>query len=248
MTHKTTWAQVRGQVSAASIFLALLSAPAGVFADSLDSIGVLSQGQFKSLAESLGASTHYKALVPIEPLGTLGFDIGVEVSSTDVDGDLFDLASSGDFKGTELLMPKLHAHKGLPFGLDVGAFISQIPDSELTVIGGEFRYSWVDGNAVLPAIGLRLSHSQVQDADDLDVKNSALEVGISKGLLMLTPYAGVGVVRTSADHASPDLSSESFNQRKLYVGATINFGIAFTVEIDRTGDARTYSAKAGIRF
>lgn len=248
MQQKTKWANICARLSATSIFYALLATPAGVFADSLDSVSSLNQSQFRSLAEALGAATHYKSIAPVEPLGTLGFDIGVELSSSDIDGELFDLASSGDFKGTELLLPRLHAHKGLPFGLDVGASIAQIPDSDLTVLGGELRFNWAAGNALLPAFGLRLSHSILQESDDLDIANSAVELGISKGFLPLTPYAGVGLVRTSARHSSVDLSSESFNQRKVYAGVTLNLGVAFTVEIDRTGDTRTYTAKAGIRF
>lgn len=236
------------QGSMAAIAVSTLCCAPMALSDSLDSIGALNQGEFRMLAETMGAATHYKSLAPVEPLGTLGFDIGVEVSSTDIEGALFDAASSGDFKGTELLMPRLHAHKGLPFGLDIGASISQIPDSDLTVVGGELRYSWVDGNAVLPAIGVRLSHSEIQGADELDFSNSALELGISKGLLLLTPYAGVGLVKTSAEYTSDSLTSESFSQRKIYAGVTLNLGVAFTIEVDNTGDTRTYSAKAGIRF
>jgi len=220
----------------------------GATAATLETIDALDQDQFKSFAESMGAATHYKSIAPVEPLGTIGFDVGIEVSSSDIDGDLFDLASDGDFGGTELLLPRVHVHKGLPFGLDVGASVGKVPDSDLTVLGAEVRYAYVDGNIVLPAIGVRLSHSIVQGLDELELNNSALELGISKGFLMLTPYAGVGVVKTSAEHNSTTLESESFNQNKLYVGATLNLGFAFTLEIDKTGDTRTYSAKAGIRF
>lgn len=218
-------------------------------AASLDTIENLDQTQLVTFAENLGAATHYKSIAPPETLGTLGFDIGLGVSSTDIDGSLFDLASDGSFDGSDLIMPRLNIQKGLPFGLDLGASIGVIPDSDATILGAELRYAVVDGGVAMPAVGLRASYSQVQGVDDFGLNNAALELGISKGFLFLTPYAGVGIVRTDIDPENIDgLSSDSVDQNKVYLGATINFGFALTLEAERTGDIRTYSAKAGVRF
>jgi len=220
-----------------------------VRADVLNSVELLNQSQFNELAESLGAATHYKSIAPPETLGIIGFDIGVEVSSTDISGDLFDLASDGSFAGSELVIPRLHVHKGLPFGIDLGASMGAVQDSDGRVFGAEVRFAIVEGGAVTPALGLRVSHSQMHGLDDLDFNSTGIELAVSKGFLFVTPYAGVGFLRSSAqpnDIAS--LASKSVDQQKLVVGVTINFGFALTLEVDRTDDYRTYSAKAGIRF
>jgi hypothetical protein len=236
-------------VSTSCLLLAVLAVPGLVRADSLDTVESLSQTQFIELTESLGAATHYKSVAPAEGLGTIGFDMGIEASSTDIDGATFDAASNGSFGSSELRLARLHVHKGLPFGLDVGASVSRILDTDITVIGGEIRYSLIDGSTMSPALALRASYSQLQGFSNVDVNSSALELTVSKGILMLTPYAGVGVVRTKAKpNDVGDLRSETVDQEKLYVGLTVNLGLAFTLEIDRTGDYRTYSAKAGIRF
>ena len=233
--------------------LALLCAavllPVAAIADSLDSLSSLSQERFNSFSRNLGAATHYKSLSPAEGLGILGFDIGVNLSSTDIDQSLFDLASSGSFDGAELILPRVHLQKGLPFGLDVGASFSNVPQTDISVLGGELRLSIVDGGIVTPAVALRASYSQVEGIENLAFNSSALELTISKGFLLLTPYAGVGLVRTRAE---PDnlgtLRAETFDQEKIYAGVVLNFGFALTLEADRTGDFRTYSAKTGIRF
>jgi hypothetical protein len=93
-----------------------LCLPALASAESLGSIGSLSQDQFVSLARNLSAATHYRSIAPAEALGTLGLDVGVELSSTETNSDLFDLASDGSCGSTEMLVPRLHVHKGLPSG------------------------------------------------------------------------------------------------------------------------------------
>lgn len=231
------------------VWIAAAGAAASATASSLDSIERLDQTQFDNLARELGAATHYKSVSPSEPMGSLGFDIGLRVSSTDIDGDLFDLASNGDFDGTELIIPSVSLHKGLILGLDIGASLGVIPGIDATLLGAELRYNIVGGNVAVPSIGIRASHSRMQGVDDLDLHSTALELGISKGILFVTPFAGVGIVSTELDAVNVDsLSSTRDEQRKLFVGATINLGLAITLEADQTGDTRTYTAKAGIRF
>jgi len=76
-----------------------------------------------------------------------------------------------------------------------------------------------------------------------------LEITASKGFLLLTPYAGAGVVKTTVTpNDIGTLTEESFSQKKVFVGVTINLGFAITLEADRTDDYRTYSAKVGFRF
>ena len=174
-------------------------ASAAASASSLDSVGALDQSQFRELARNLGAATHYKSVSPSESLGTLGFDIGLRLSSTQIDDNLFDLASDGDFDTAEIFLPSLNLHKGLPFGLDIGASIGTVVGTDTTVLGAELRYALIDGGIATPAIGLRASYSQVNGLDDFDLNNAALELGISKGFLFFTPYAGVGVVHTRVD-------------------------------------------------
>lgn len=227
-------------------FFLIASAPA----TALDNVGNLNQAQFLDLGRSLGAATHYKSISPSESLGPLGFDVGIRLSSTDIDGNLFDLASDGDFDGgTEAIVPSVSAHKGLFLGLDVGASVGAIPGTDGTIVGAEVRYAIVKGDFIKPSIGVRASYSEIKGLDDFTLDNKALELGISKGFLFITPYAGVGIVQTNIDGKGiSSLGAESDEQRKLFVGATINLGLAITLEAEQTGDFRTYAAKAGFRF
>lgn len=213
-----------------------------------DSLGALSPEQFERLAENLGAATHNRAIAPAESLGTIGADVSLELSSTDVDDALFALAGD-DLDLDTLLVPRLHVQKGLPFGLDVGAMIAAAPEVDATVLGLELRYAVVEGGVATPAVSVRGSYSSVRGIDELDLDNYGLELAVSKGFLMFTPYIGVGVVRTEASAPrDPELEDVSTNQRKVFGGLNVNVGVNFGVEVDRTGDYTTYSAKVGVRF
>ena len=43
-------------------------------AEAFNSLGALSQDNFRVLTENLSAATHYRSITPTEPLGILGFD------------------------------------------------------------------------------------------------------------------------------------------------------------------------------
>ena len=221
-----------------------------VRAEPFSSLDRLDQTGFLELAETLAAATHYKAVAPAEPLGLLGLDIGVELSATEIDRELFDRASDGDYGADQLFVPRLHVHKGLPFGIDVGAFLGTVPETDLSLVGGELRLALVEGGVATPAVALRASYSRVQGIEELDLENAALELTVSKGFLMVTPYAGVGLVNSDATPLdSAVLAEETFDQEKVFVGANLNLvGLNVTVEADRTGELTSFSAKLGIRF
>lgn len=230
----------------ASVAALTIAQPA--LAADLDVTG-LAQNEFKAVSENLAAALSYKAVTPAEPLGLPGFDLGLEVSSTEIDDSaLFDSAFGGDAPSS-ILVPKLHAHVGLPFNLDVGAFITSIPSTNIQLIGGELRYSILEGGMALPALAVRGTFSSLNGVDTLDFSTKGLELTVSKGFAMLTPYAGVGTVRTTSDPNVVGLSKESISQTKLYAGLNMNFGLMnIALEGDKTGDFATYSAKLGFRF
>jgi len=218
-------------------------------ASDLDGLENLAQQQFKTLVENVGAATHYKAIAPAEPLGLTGFDIALELSATDIDEDVFDVASAGGYELSQFLVPRIHVHKGLPFGIDVGASYTAIPDTDFRALGAELRYAIMEGSSITPAIAIRGHYSMIQGIDEMDLNNAGIEATISKGFLMFTPYAGIGMIRTTGTpNDIPVLDEETVDLEKIYAGVNINFGANFGLEFDQTGDYRTYSLKAGLRF
>jgi hypothetical protein len=229
--------------------LALLCAFAAR-ADGFGQLGTLAQGEFRLLSEDLGAALSYKPLVPAEPLGITGLDIGVEVSATDLQSEqLLERATNEDVPGM-LPLARLHLHKGLPFGIDLGASYSGLPDLGIELWGGELRYAILKGGVAVPAVAVRGSFTKLQGVDELDFETRAIDLSISKGFTLLTPYAGVGRVWvTSTPNGIATLSEEDFGLTKYFAGLNIALGIiSLAAEADRTGEAWTYSGKLALRF
>lgn len=219
-------------------------------ASTFDTLGQLTQAEFDGLIENLAAATHYKGVLPGETLGVLGADVGIELSTTDANTELFALAGgSATNIADTLVLSRIHAHKGLPFGWDVGAFVGALIDTDITVIGAELRYAIIEGNAISPALALRASASRIQGVTDIDLDTAAVEITLSKGLLPITPYVGAGLVisRGSALGVA-GLEDVSTEQEKLFAGINVNLGVNFAAEVDVTGDFVTYTGKLGIRF
>lgn len=233
----------------AAVGLALAST--GTLAADLDQLDSLGQQTFRLLSEDLGAALSYKALAPAEPLGLLGFDIGLEMTATTLQNtDAFNGATSSSTDINVLPMPKIHLHKGLPGKIDIGASYTAVPDSNIKLVGAELRWAFIGGGIAIPAVAVRGTYSKLDGVDQLDFSTTGLELTVSKGFAMLTPYAGVGQVWvTSTPKNVGNLTAEEFTQSKVYLGANLNLGLMnLAFEGDKTGNATSYGAKFGFRF
>jgi hypothetical protein len=237
--------------SLSALFLAAVSLP--VVAADIDQLQALGQTQFRLLSEDLGAALSYKPLTPTAPLGITGFDIGIAATSTKLQNStVFNDASTGDFSISSAIVPSLRVHKGLPLGIDVGVMYGAVPSTNIKLVGAELRYAFVQGGAAMPAIGIRGSYTKLSGVDQLDFDTKGVDLSISKGFLLFTPYLGVGkvwVTSTPKEIAATTLTEESFSLNKVFVGLNLNFGLVnLAVEGDRTGEATSYGAKLGFRF
>ncbi len=213
-------------------------------------LGSNAQANFRNLSEDLGSALSYKGIAPAESMGITGFDVGVEVTGTK-------LAKSAplwkNLTGTDvstLPVPKLHVTKGLPLDIDIGAVVAAIPGTGISLIGGELKYAVLPGSMAMPAVAIRGSLTKLSGVKQLSLDTKGLDVSISKGFAMFTPYAGIGQVwTTSTPDAALGLKAESFTQVKTFVGGNLNLGLTnFAAEFDKTGAASSYSLKVGFRF
>ena len=215
----------------------------------LDKLNNLTQSTFETLSKDLTAALSYKAVAPAEPLGLTGFDVGIELTGTSLkSADVWEKATGSSL--STLPLAKLHAHKGLPFGIDVGAVYSTAPGSNITLMGGELRYAIMSGNVALPAVAVRAAMTKLSGVEQLEFNSQSVELSVSKGFLMLTPYAGVGQVwSTSTPQKDIPLVKEKNSVTKLFAGTNVNLGlINFAGEFDKTGNNNSYSLKVGLRF
>jgi len=246
---KTTAPSLR--LLGAALLVPVLTAEAA----DLNKINTLTQTDFRLLSEDLGAALSYKGLVPAESLGITGFDIGVAATGTSLQHrDILAKAANGSTVPKTLPVTTVRVVKGLPFNIDIGAAVGTVPGTDLRVSGAELRWAILPGSTLMPAIALRGGVSYASGVDQLKLRTTSLDLSISKGFLMFTPYAGVGIVKVSSKYDgnnvdSQPMAKESFDESKVFAGVNLNLGLVnIAVEGDKTGDASSYGLKLGFRF
>ena len=230
--------------------LAGLVSAAPAWAQEIDRLQNIVQGEFRLLSEDLGAALSYHAQVPAEPLGITGFDLGIGVTATKLENVAILQRVSSDSVDTTLYVPTIRLHKGLPAGFDIGLQYASVPGSNIKYTGGELRYAILKGGTASPAIGVRGSFTKLSGVDQLSMDTRGLDVSISKGFAFVTPYAGLGRVWVESDpHGTAGLRAEKFSLTKAFAGVGLNFALLnLNFEAGRTGDASSFSAKLGWRF
>lgn len=227
-----------------------LLAASPAWAQQIDQLQNIVQGEFRLLSEDLGAALSYHAQIPTAPLGITGFDIGVGVTATKLENVAILERVTSDNADITLYVPTIRVHKGLPAGFDIGLQYASIPGSNIKYTGGELRYAILKGGVASPALGVRASFTKLSGVDQLSMDTRGVDVSISKGFALITPYAGLGRVWVESDpHGTAGLRTEKFSLSKAFVGVGVNFAVLnLNFEAAKTGDASSYSAKLGWRF
>ena len=184
----------------------------------------LLQSEFNSLVEELGTAVSYNPLSPAETLGLTGFEVGAAVTMVSIDDALWNKAVSDQDAPSSLPVPRLMARKGLPFGVDVGLSYTRVPGSNVKIIGGEIRKALLEGSAITPAVSIIGHTSNLSGVDDVDISTYGVDVGVSKGFTIFTPYAGIGEVWIKgSENAGIGLADHDTSDTRSYVGLRIGF-------------------------
>jgi hypothetical protein len=186
------------------------------------------QAKFKDLTQELGLAISSVQASPAEPLGIIGFDVGVEVTAAKISSKegFWKDATSSKAPGY-LPIPKLHVQKGLPFGIDVGATYSSAPGLDFSIVGAEVKYAILSGNIALPAVAVRAGYTKLMDVDALDLSTISADLSVSKGVTFVTPFVGVGMVKTSAKEnvQGLDLKEEEQDIQRSFAGVKISLAV-----------------------
>ncbi len=210
----------------------------------------IAQDEFRDFTEEAGLMISYLPLSPAEPLGILGFDVGLETTFVDIHNDksYWTDATDSDPPST-ILIPKLHVQKGLPFGVDVGAVYSKISQLNLSLAGAEIKWAAIAGNAALPAVALRGSYTKLMGVDDLDIETYGADLSVSKGFTFITPYAGVGQTWVrSSENSDLELEDEQVSLSRAFAGVKITFLVVNLVAEAHFSKIPLYTARVNLAF
>jgi len=219
------------------------------------------QPYFKDLSTDLGLAIAYVPMSPAEPLGGLlpGFDAGVEMSVVQLDTNkaywkLVTPPGSTKVPGT-LPFPKVHVQVGLPIvPIDLGVVYATVPGTDIKYTGGEIKFAILKGGIVMPALAVRGAMTKLSGIDVIDLSTKSLDLSVSKGFLMLTPYAGIGKVWIDSTPkgtiaTSLNLKSESISENKYFAG--LKFSLLPILNIVAEADfskIKEYSLRLNVHF
>jgi len=209
------------------------------------------QEEFKDLSKELGCAIGYRNLAPAAPLGITGFDVAVQASLIEIEDNSGYWKKVSDNAPSYIAYPSVRARKGLPFGIDVGAMYTYIADTDIQVYGAEVSKAILEGSVATPALGVRGTYTRLTGIDDLSLQTAGIDATISKGFLILTPYAGAGMLWIDSRYngSLATLKSESFWQPRGFVGVKISPLplIGVTAEVEYAARP-IYSLKLGVSF
>jgi hypothetical protein len=217
------------------------------------------QDEFKNLSRDLGLAISYIPLAPAEPLGRKalpGFDIGIEVTGVSIDKNASYLRNAvedpEDIPST-LPLGKAHVQVGLPIvPIDLGIVYGTAPDTDIELIGYEIKWAILRGSTVAPAVAIRGAYTKLSGVDELDISTKSLDLSISKGFAIFTPYAGIGQVWITSTPKTNvpvvPLKKEDITETKGFVGARLSLGlINFVAEAD-FAKINAYSLRMNLHF
>ena len=207
------------------------------------------QDNFRLFSEDVSAAMSYRPIEPSDSLGLLGFDVGANLSFTKLNSvKVLEQAADHSLPST-LPTATLRVSKGIPFiDANIGATYTVIPAVGVNSMSVAGNWAVIAGGVLMPAVSIRGAYTKVNGITGLKMDSTGVDLSISKGFLLVKPYAGVGVVKTKS---TPDntFAAESYTQNRVFVGANFNLLIMdIAVEADKTGKDTTYSAKLGFRF
>jgi len=139
----------------------------------------------------------------------------------------------------------------LPFNIDVGASYTGLPDSDISLLGGEIQWALLEGSVATPALALRGHYSQLIGVDDLDLKAYGADLVVSKGFAMLTPYVGVGTIYAEGEYtgsllANQTLDSHDYTSARYFGGVRIALALLqITADVEYV-EQPVYSLKVGL--
>jgi hypothetical protein len=111
------------------------------------------------------------------------------------------------------------------------------------------RYQLIEPATVTPGVTLRLTGNREYGNSALSVRSLGADVVVAKPLVVITPYVGVGAVRTETSASASSLASASVNRSRLFVGFDTQLAFAtFSAEAEKSGGATSVASKIGFRF
>lgn len=232
----------------ACLALFLLALPAVAW----DVDGTAGEEDFQAFHDRFSSAAYFYPRHGAAPMGLLGLEVWVDTSADPDFGDEPFTATTidGDLPGDVLALARVGVRKGLPGRIDLGVAYGRAVGGDVELVSGEISWAAIEGGSVVPAVGLRLTGTQTLDSGAYALEQYGLEVLVSKGFLVATPYVGAGLVRSESTLTRPggDEIDESSTGPVLFAGVRLKLLVpSLTFEVER-GEHVQAAVRIGFGF
>lgn len=266
MKHISRWIGVSASLLVSSV--AADSAYAYNFNGySVSNLSSVTQSMVHDLISTVAVGTTHRAYMPASSMGwAIGIDIGVEATGVKLPNSFRDTIGTISQTAASQIpsvvpVPRLNLHKGLPFGLDVGASYVAYQD-KIKVIGGDLKWAFTDFISASPVAGaIRLNYTS-ETLWYLKAHNFQTDLLISKNLFFIEPYVGAGLQMWSGNIEVPTglpassglpasvSANDSGTNAHIFAGAPLKLGLFWiTPEADySTAKVVSFGSKFSFNF
>ena len=229
---------------------------------------VVDQAGFREFAGDLGQILAPKIVGPADTPGSLGFDVGLDVSVTRIDesSSHWQKALGGESRSA-LTTIELLIRKGLPYSFEIGGAVSHLAGSDLWGMGLSLKYSFVEGFTYVPDIAVRTSISTVLGKTDMTMLMTGADLTVSKtfgvaGALEIAPYVGYSFLFVHAssfvlgtfpgNQPNPERfvipQTDAFRHRAIVGVRMVVVHVATAFEMLLTDGIQTFTFRLGADF
>lgn len=208
----------------------------------------LTQDQFHGFIKELSSIGAVKQASSTEPLGKYVFEFGLEYAYTPVNDDSARWNNTfthpeADHYLFDIALIKLRARMGISDRLDGGLYVSTVPQSNVTLLGFDFKYTLDEWKTIGTAV--RVHYSKLFQTHDVDLDVIGMDLSAGKKFRYLTPYIGAGGFYSMGKENSSkvQLHNESIFQPHEFVGVDLRIS-SFKLGVEAEyGSVPTYTLK-----
>jgi hypothetical protein len=216
----------------------------------------LTQEQWNRFARQVGEISAYKSLASAETIGKNHFMISIERSASPV--DQHDLAWINTFAhpdedcplGDKIILPLIRAKYGISDNMEIGIIWTKSLAANYGIIGGEFKYAFLQESKKRPAAAFRASFSALTGVADFNYNLASVDVLVSKKIIGISPYLGIreNLIMANETTSEVDLEREVLLATQGYVGVSytlwrLNLALEYNIS-----NVNTLSFALGFRF
>lgn len=201
-----------------------------------------------NVVKEIGSALRFNQTIPAASLGITGFNAGINFKVFSLSRDDWGEILETDKKlPSSLVAPQLTFAKGLFMGTDVELMYMPVIGGDVAVGGAAVKFPVMSGGMVKPTIAMRLAYSTLLQKTNFDFTNYDLTLSISKGFVLVTPYALVSMHNTSIK-VSDENYNFSVSERGLDygVGAKLNLGLFNIIGSVMLGEGQNFNLSFNI--